>query len=157
MNPALPRRPMGITLLALILGWLALAGFANALLAPLVFGGGFAAHLFRTSPVGTATLVCILALAYGITALIAAVGLWRMETWAARGFLAWAIAAVCVCLFFLLSASVPAPWFVSLAFVVFIALLLGAVWSHIGRQIDHHKAELLPPGAGAAHRMDNDS
>ncbi len=58
--------------MALFLGWLALAGIGNAFIGP-------ARGLFR-----------IFALAYALSAIITALGLWRMKSWAFTAFLSWA-------------------------------------------------------------------
>jgi hypothetical protein len=86
--PSAPVRPVGVTLLALGLGWLSLAGFANAAFRsagdpegfPLVIGAGL----------------------YGISAAAAAVGLWSRARWAPRAFLAWAVCALALSIAFVL-------------------------------------------------------
>jgi uncharacterized membrane protein len=82
------KRPFGITMLCTALGCLAVVGFANGLFE-------FLADRALTSPSfgGIAFL-------YGITALLAAIGLWGMRHWAYEAFLTWVGAAVLTLLYF---------------------------------------------------------
>ena len=75
-------RPRGMTAFCLLLGWLSFAGYANALLISLgkmlPFPNWFG----------------FLALAYGITASVAAYKLWRMDGSGIAWFRRWAIVVV---------------------------------------------------------------
>jgi hypothetical protein len=66
------KRPIGFTILALVLGWLAFAGVGNAIFGP-------AQGIMR-----------FFAIAYGIAAIMVAIGLWKMKDWAFVAFLTWA-------------------------------------------------------------------
>jgi|WetSurMetagenome_2_1015567.scaffolds.fasta_scaffold814255_1 hypothetical protein len=70
------KRPPGFTIMALALGWLAFAGFGNAFI-------GITNGILR-----------FLTLIYAITAIVTAIGLWKMRTWAFQSYLAWAVVVV---------------------------------------------------------------
>jgi hypothetical protein len=84
-------RPVGISILALFLGWLAVAGFGNSFIWYLAASGWpkdaperlVSAVTAIASPV--VSMVCLL---YGATAAAATVGLWRMHRWAPPALLA---------------------------------------------------------------------
>jgi hypothetical protein len=105
-NSPSSRRPGGITLLCVLLGWFAFAGFGNA--AVLLSGKG--ALLPRW--------VGVVAVAYGLAAYAAAVGLWRMHRWARQALRAW----MATCLLLLVSFWVLFPS----------RLILGGVWGALG-------------------------
>ena len=71
-------RPLGATLLAIILVVLGVAGFGNA-------------YVMVTESEYGAPVLAAVAVAYGITALASAVGLWRRKRWAYPAFLLWAV------------------------------------------------------------------
>lgn len=73
------RRSFGVTIGCLVLGWLSMAGFGNAIV---LFGGFFLPFLPRW--------VGLFALAYGITAGVAAYKYWHMCPSARRWLGAWA-------------------------------------------------------------------
>ena len=70
------KRPLGFTLLSIAIWWLAIAGFVG------VF----------TLPIGLPMRV--VSAAYGITALVAGLGLWRQASWAPVAFAIWSCAAL---------------------------------------------------------------
>ena len=76
---AMVPRPAGFVVLAILTGWLAFAGFANAV-AMLALGPSAG---YGTVPLG------LLALAYGIAAAIACAGFLRAARWALTAYLAW--------------------------------------------------------------------
>jgi hypothetical protein len=79
------KRPLGITLLALLLSWLALGAFALTMTAETL------------APLGVRwQLVRIGALVYGLAAAVAAVGLWRLRRWSYVAFVAWVAAVLAV-------------------------------------------------------------
>lgn len=82
---SMARRPAGFVILAVLTGWLAFAGFANAVVM-LTLG--------RPAGYGTVPLG-LLALAYGVTAAAACAGFLRAARWALTAYLAW-VAAVLV-------------------------------------------------------------
>lgn len=73
------RRPAGFVVLAILTGWLAFAGLANAV-AMLTLG--------RSAGYGTVPLG-LLGLAYGATAAAACAGFLRAARWALTAYLAW--------------------------------------------------------------------
>jgi hypothetical protein len=72
------KRPVGVTVLSLLLGWLALGAFALT----------FTAEALAELQVRW-QLVRFGALVYGLTAAVAAVGLWKLRRWSYLAFLAW--------------------------------------------------------------------
>jgi hypothetical protein len=91
------QRPIGATLLSLMLGWLAISGFGNAVVwraarstLQVPSSSPIAGFLDATSsPVFT-----LIAIAYGVTALAACIGLWRVRDWMASAFLVWGLTAI---------------------------------------------------------------
>ena len=93
----LNRRPIGATVLSLILGWLALAGFGNAVawrVAPHGFDQPLTPRIATLVEALQSPILPVLALAYGTTALAAAIGIWRMRPWAPSAFLSWSVAVI---------------------------------------------------------------
>jgi hypothetical protein len=74
------QRPLGATILAVSLVVLALAGFGNAYVMVTEFEYG-------------APILAAVAFMYGISALSAAIGVWRRKPWAYPAFLLWAAVA----------------------------------------------------------------
>ncbi|MFA6173082.1 MAG: hypothetical protein WC334_00285 [Kiritimatiellales bacterium] len=68
------KRPITLTIISLLLGWLALAGFANAAIGLMGYR--------------------ILPLIYGLTALTTAIALWKMKPWGFTAFIAWSVIAI---------------------------------------------------------------
>lgn len=101
------KRPLGFTIMALFLGWLALAGIGNALIGP-------AQGLLR-----------FFALAYAIAAIATAIGLWKMRSWTFTAYLAWAGVVMLTMI-----AMQLGPYRVALpAFVGFFCFILLLLWS----------------------------
>lgn len=74
---AAPRkRPLGVTLLSLVMGWLTLAAVLNAFVFPYAIEGW---PLYIT----------VLTTAYAVTAGATTFGLWRMRSWTLTVFRAW--------------------------------------------------------------------
>jgi len=80
------KRPFGITISAFFLAWLAISGFGNA---AIIFTGQF-----PEMP----TIVGVVALLYGITALFSTIGLWGMKQWSIVAVRSW----MGVCFLFLI-------------------------------------------------------
>ncbi len=80
------KRPLGVTLLSLAMGWLTFSAFLSAALFLGAFPSAFPGYL--------ANLLAIMAAAYGMTAGATTIGLWRMKPWALTAFRAWG--AVCL-------------------------------------------------------------
>lgn len=79
---ATSRRPVGITWLCVLLAWLGVAGFGNAVV---IFS-----RPVRLLP----PWVGVITLAYALTASAAAVGLWRMRRWGLLALRAWMAACL---------------------------------------------------------------
>ena len=135
-NPEQPRRkrPLGATLLSLVLGWLTLSALGNA--AFLMPVAGFPAPMIA------------LALAYAATAGAAAAGLWRMKSWGLTAFRAWGVILLCLMVGFLWAPPLativrgnleenPLVFLASMAVMVFVYWLM---YRYIKRR--------LVPGAG---------
>jgi uncharacterized membrane protein (DUF2068 family) len=70
------QRPLGATMLAILLIFLGVAGFGNA-------------YVMVTESEYGAPVLAAVAVLYGITALASAVGLWQRKHWAYPAFLLW--------------------------------------------------------------------
>jgi hypothetical protein len=79
------RRPLGISILVLLLVLLALGAFVLALTAETLASAG---AQWRLVQVG--------ALVYGLTAAVAAVGLWKLRRWGYVAFVGWVAAVLAV-------------------------------------------------------------
>jgi hypothetical protein len=86
-------RPVGITILSVLLAWLAVAGFGNAV----VWNLPAVQHLLAQLPQAVQppslrgpafSAVC---LAYGTTAAVASIALWRMHHAAPKAYAAWCL------------------------------------------------------------------
>ena len=86
------KRPLGITLLSLAMGWLAFAGIANT------------ASIFWSVDSPFPSYLALFTVAYAITAAATMVALWRMRGWAVTAFRSWV--AVCVILMLGFTASI---------------------------------------------------
>ena len=105
-------RPLGLTLLALVLAWLSLGGFVVVLWASTID--------VRWSFRGPAL---ILGATYGVSALVAAVALWRVRPWAHVPLKVWALATVSAAWLPRLTAQNDAPMWIT----VLASLVLGVV------------------------------
>ena len=133
-TPGPPKRPIGMTILCLGLGWLTLGALGNA--------------AFLMPAVGFPAPMIALALAYAATAGAAAVGLWRMKSWGLTAFRAWGVVLLCLMVGFLWAS--PLATIVHgnlvenpLGFLAFIVVMVLVYWL-LHRYI---KRRLLP-GAG---------
>lgn len=79
------KRPGGITVLSVLLAWLAIAGALNAWF---IFSGD-------SPDLGPA--FGLVALVYALSALAACIGLWRMAPWALRALHTWMV--ICLLIF----------------------------------------------------------
>jgi len=80
------KRPIGITISALVLGWLAMTGFLNSW----VILTDLSSELSKS--------IGYIAIIYGITALLSTIGLWCMKPWSLVAIRIW----MGVCLLYLI-------------------------------------------------------
>jgi hypothetical protein len=138
-------RPAGATLLALALGWFAIAGFGNALVWRRLPHGGDVPVSPRLSAAVDALqppVLSALALICGITACIASIGVWRLRPWKARAFLAWSTSVIVLVTWFVF--ALPTVLLaggrgVGTAFVLLLAAMLAVMYFYVAR---------LPPNRG---------
>ena len=128
-----PQRPVGMTLLCLLLGWLTFSALMNAaLLIPQL-----------DLPLYLTVLMTALALAYAVTAWAAAVGLWRMRPWGLTAFRAWGLALLLNMAAFLWVFDVPTEFYASpaealpllLAFTAVMVLVYWLMHRYIRRRL----------------------
>ena len=85
-------RPLGITVLSIVLGGLAVAGIGNAIVWNLGAVQSLLAHIPTARPI-LPTLrgpyFTVVALGYALSAGAASIGLWRMHPWARNAYAAW--------------------------------------------------------------------
>jgi len=110
------KRPTGFTMLAVLLGWLTLAGVGNAVIGP--------AH----------GVLRILALAYAVAAGATAFGLWKVRAWAFSAFLAWALVVVLM-MVAMQQAQFRIPWPAFFGFACFIVLILALLAFYVRRSL----------------------
>ncbi len=128
-----PRRPIGITATCLVLVWVAAGAFGNAMLLPSALRSGVADHLLRFSKTITSSTLSGFALLFAVTALIAAIGLWRMSSWGIRAFLAWGVANCAGMLAFtvLMRSPPDTPAIAGIAFIAAFSGLLFIWWIYL--------------------------
>jgi len=119
------KRPVGISILAILLICLAAAGFVLTLTAEALAELTVKWHLIR-----------FIALFYAVTAVVAAIGLWKMRRWGYVAFIGW-VAAV------LLSGlagsfvfpSPRVPWWTALLWIGLVAVIMVPLARYIRRVI----------------------
>jgi hypothetical protein len=93
----IPKRPIGATLLALVLGWLGVAGLLNSFvwwLLPADFVKQASRQLqFMLTAVRT-PMLSLIALAYGFSALATCILLWRMRPQIRVAMACWVVSAI---------------------------------------------------------------
>jgi uncharacterized membrane protein (DUF2068 family) len=131
------KRPAGITAIALLLGWLGLGAFVLTMTAETLAQLGVKLQVIRLG-----------ALAYGVLAVVAAAGLWKMRRWGYLGFIAWGVNLL---LFGLWWPFVFPPgkvqWWIGLIWIPAVALMLLPLTRYIRKALG-----LSPrrPGGSAA-------
>ena len=120
-------RPIGITLLALLLGWLSIAGFLWAFAVPLEEAFGEYDIVMR-----------VLAFLYGAFALASSVGLFKCKWWARRA--AWGWMVCCAATMGAFVAIFPISFFLGgylglVAFGVFVALIFYAIDNYVRKHL----------------------
>jgi hypothetical protein len=117
------KRPPGITVLALLLGWLAIGAFVLTMTAETLAEIGVRWQLVRLG-----------ALAYGLCAIAAAVGLWKMRRWGYLAFVAWVGAVLLVGLWW--PAVFPRSevhWWMGLIWIAIVAAIMLPLGRYIRR------------------------
>jgi hypothetical protein len=116
--------------MSLLLGWLAVAGLINAFVwkaAAPDLGGTLPPLLNVYIYTAQSWRFIVLALAYGLTALGASVGIWHLRRWMVSAFLAWSGVAMTIAVWLTLVArqELPIrlqvtlwPWLVAIAIVM---------------------------------------
>jgi hypothetical protein len=132
------RRPVGVTLTSLALAYLGAVGVAGSLLLPNAIGAAVAPQIMRASVAITSWSLSGLTLLYGLTALLASVGLWRMMPWGRQAFAAWVVVALTFMLAFvaLIESPPDTPAILALASAAFFVTIFYAWWSYIRRVYD---------------------
>jgi hypothetical protein len=104
-----------MTVLALALVWVAIGGVGLSLVSPTFAGVGVPWMLYA-----------IVGLAYGISALLAAVGIWKLAPWAYRAFQIWGASALLAGSLPLLTSrdSVQSWWMLPLGWALLLAVFL---------------------------------
>ena len=88
------KRPPGLSVVAVILALLAVSGFLNAFIWSQLSASlppDAPPHLRAAVNALASPTVTVLAILYAITALYAAVGVWKMKIWAPVAILAWGV------------------------------------------------------------------
>jgi uncharacterized membrane protein (DUF2068 family) len=95
------KRPLGITFVALLLAGLAIGAFVLTMTAETLVSAG---ARWRLVQVG--------ALIYGLTAAVAAVGLWKLRRWGHTAFVGWVAAVLAIGLWWpaAFHQLTPPPW-----------------------------------------------
>jgi hypothetical protein len=139
MSAPIRQRPKGATIVALLLGWLAIGGFGNAFMWQVV-GGSM--DVPRNSPaarfleLAQGPMLPVLTLLYGVTALAACIGIWRMRPWMDKAFLAWGISLAALGIW--MTFAIPKELMLGgkpagLAFVLVCALLVFGGYRYVHR------------------------
>ena len=120
INPLKKKRPIGFTFLAFILFSLGIAAFGGLFT--------FSQHTIFHK---------IINVGYGLTALITAVGLWKLKDWVQKTYLAWCISVIFLMLYLQFGASGIYRTNISgfIPFAVFISLILAGISKYISRKI----------------------
>jgi hypothetical protein len=133
------RRPMGATFLAIVLGWLGVAGILNALAWPLVLNSELmraatSQFIARFPPALGSWWLSLLTLAYGVTALWAARAIWRLLPSAVASYSVW-VATVLLVMVALTVSTPGVSLFAASGFVIVVFALLAGGWLLIRREV----------------------
>jgi hypothetical protein len=122
---AVVKRRFGITVLALLLYWLSLGGFAMAILAPNLRELGVPWAWYRLA-----------GLLYGLLAVASATGLWRLAPWSSIAFAAWAAVAIAAGILPALTLpNADVPWWVIPLGIVLAAAIFVPLGHYIRRSV----------------------
>jgi hypothetical protein len=119
-DPLTPKkdRPIGFIILALLLGWLSISSFVGVFL-------------------GVSNLNPILALLYGVTAIITATGLWKMKSWTFTAYLSWCAAVILMMIVMQMGYiyRLPLPMFI--AFACVLITIISLIGIYIKKRINY--------------------
>ena len=121
------KRPFGITTIALMLGWLSIAGFMWGFLVPMEEAFGKADPVMR-----------VLAISYGVFAFASCVGLFKGRSWVRYAIWAWMATCGLTMITFVIAFPVTNSldgYIVILGFFVFIALIFYAVDRYVSKYL----------------------
>jgi hypothetical protein len=123
------KRPFPFTVLSLVFGWLALAGFGFAWAAPHA-----RAEQLNAVNLDVSTLV-VIGLVYGTSAAVVTLGLWRVASWTARAVLIWGASLLIgmIALQVMIGVAGEPWWLVLLPHLVF-ATLIAATFRYVNRR-----------------------
>lgn len=130
-------RPRSFTIIAIVMAWLAIAGFGWAFAAPHV-----PAEQFHALGLHPPTLIG-LGIAYGVAAAMVAVGLWRVATWTPRAILLWAVTLLASLVALpLMKREIVSPWWVAVLGGVIFAGIVFVLHRHVYRTVTDHRAAI---------------
>ncbi len=143
MSPASVKRPTGATVLAIVLGWLGVAGLLNSFVwwfLPTEFLDRASPQLQSTLRAVRTPTLSLIALAYGLSALAACVYLWRMRPQMRTAMSFWVVSVAAFGAYFSIAVpSGPTTWIAELAFFVPLAALVTGLWLYVA-QLSKHAA-----------------
>lgn len=124
------KRGIGMGLVAFVLGWLSVGGFANAYF--LVAPNGYRQIPELAAAGGWLWLLAGVALAYGVTAAAAAVGVWKLSPGAYRAVLRWGAAVLALgVLFMFIPPWNSAVWYQHLIFLAVVAGIVALLGGYV--------------------------
>ena len=135
---ATSRRPTGLTSLAPALIWLFICAIGNLLVWRSMQPAGFPPGSPETAVIQALTgpLFASLLSLYGVTALLAAIAVWRMLPWMSVAFLVWSVVALLLGTFFLEAIPpglIMGGRFAAVAFVAGLAAILWLIYRYLQR------------------------
>ncbi len=132
------QRPIGIGVLAVALGWLAVAGFGNAFvwrsIPDAALPQSSAAPAIPMLHAAASPYFTAIAIVYASTGILSCVALWRMRPWASQAFDCWILSFVLLCEFIVW--NLPEGFsLVSSLFMLALILVLGIARSYVRRSV----------------------
>jgi uncharacterized membrane protein (DUF2068 family) len=115
-------RPKRITLLSLLLGWLAIGGFGNS-------------YIMLYQDTFSNPLMGIISGVYGVLALASSIGLWRLALWSAKLFLSWS-ALLLIMAFIMQFTFIEIPIVNFMVFVSVLTIILFGINRYVKRIIE---------------------
>ena len=134
------KRPAAAIAIAAILAWLAIGGFGNAVVwrnvPDQLAGQAIPAPMHAFVEATRSPVFTLLAALYGITALVAAVGIFSLRTWKGIAYLAWCCAVLLLGVWIALAMPAQAgaaPRWLLLAFGIALAAVAACAYPFISR------------------------